>query len=90
MALPKILLHGRTIILLTGFKDEAKNASNSVRAVVVDDEDNHYYPLSRSPLFLDRTDEFFLDRDEVVDGELLFEIPEDRDTNRLLFDRYQE
>lgn len=24
MALPKILLHGRTIILLTGFKDEAK------------------------------------------------------------------
>ncbi|MCH8083731.1 MAG: beta-lactamase family protein [Myxococcales bacterium] len=57
---------------------------------LVDDEDNQYYPLSRSPLFLERTDEFFLDRDEVVEGELLFEIPEDRDSNRLLFDRYQE
>jgi hypothetical protein len=57
---------------------------------LVDDEDTQYYPLSRSPLFIERTEEFFLDRDEVVDGELLFEIPEDRDSNRLLFDRYQE
>ena len=57
---------------------------------LVDDEDNQYYPLSRSPLFLERSDEFFLDRDDVVDGELLFEIPEDRSSSRLLFDRYQE
>lgn len=49
MALPKILLHGRTIILVTGFKDEAKNASNSVRAVVVDDEDNLQQAVKRSP-----------------------------------------
>ena len=57
---------------------------------LVDDEDNQYYPLSRSPLFLELTDEFFLDRDDVVNGELLFEIPEERSTSRLLFDRYQE
>ena len=57
---------------------------------LVDDEGNQYYPLSRSPLFLELTDEFFLDRDEVVNGELLFEIPEERSTSRLLFDRYQE
>ena len=49
MALPKILLPGRTIILLTGFKDEAKNTSNSVRAVVVDDEDNLQQAVKRSP-----------------------------------------
>ena len=57
---------------------------------LVDDEDNQYYPLSRSPLFLARTDEFYLDQNDVVDGELLFEIPEDRNSSRLLFDRYQE
>ena len=57
---------------------------------LVDDKDNQYYPLSRSPLFLELTDEFFLDRDDVVNGELLFEIPEERSTSRLLFERYQE
>ena len=57
---------------------------------LVDDEGNQYYPLSRSPLFLELTDEFFLDQDDVVNGELLFEIPQERSSSRLLFDRYQE
>ena len=57
---------------------------------LVDDEESLYYPFSRSPLFIEWTDEFHLDRDDVVEGELLFEIPEDRQSSRLLFDRYQE
>jgi len=41
MALPKILL--------SGFKDEAKDASNSVRTVVVHDEDNLQQAVKRNP-----------------------------------------
>ena len=57
---------------------------------LVDDEDVMHYPLSRSPLFIEHTDEFYLDRDEILEGELLFEIPLERASNRLLFERYQE
>lgn len=49
MALPKIRLRGRTIILLSGFNDEAKHASNSVCAVVVDDEDKLQQAAQRNP-----------------------------------------
>ena len=56
---------------------------------LMDDEDVLHYPLSRSPLFIAHTDEFHLDRDQIIEGELLFEIPVERKSNRLLFDRYQ-
>ena len=39
MALPKIVLRGRKIILLSGFKDEAWDKSTQHRKVVVDAED---------------------------------------------------
>ena len=57
---------------------------------LVDDRDRRYYAFSRSPLFIQRSDEFYLDRDDTVDGELLFEIPQEREAARLLFDRYRE
>ena len=57
---------------------------------LVDSADVLHYPLSRSPLFIARGDEFRLDRDDAFEGDLLFEIPRDRDAVRLLFDRYQE
>ena len=57
---------------------------------LVDDGENLYYPLSHSPLFIHRSDRFFLDRDDQLDDELVFEIPGDREAERLLFERYQE
>ncbi len=39
MALPKIVLRGRKIILLSGFKDEAGSKSTKHRKVLVDAED---------------------------------------------------
>ncbi len=39
MALPKIVLRGRKIILLSGFKDEAWDKSTKHRKVVVNAED---------------------------------------------------
>jgi hypothetical protein len=38
MALPRIVVRGKEIILLSGFKDEAKETNESVCGVVVDDE----------------------------------------------------
>jgi hypothetical protein len=56
-----------------------------------DSEDQLHYPLTHSPLFIDiGADEFRLDRDDSVQGELLFAIPTDRSAERLLFERYQE
>ena len=57
---------------------------------LVDDFDIHHYPRSHSPLFISRGDRFQLDRDDTVDAELLFEIPEQRSAERLLFERYQD
>ena len=57
---------------------------------LADSADLLHYPLSRSPLFIERGDEFRLERDDAFEGELLFEIPGGRDAVRLLFDRYQE
>ena len=50
MALPRIVVRGKEIILLSGFKDEAKETNESVCGVVVDDEvklqqaANAFYP----------------------------------------------
>ena len=57
---------------------------------LVDSDDTRHFPLSRSPVFLERGIEFRLDRDDAFTGELLFEIPSERDADRLLFKRYQE
>jgi hypothetical protein len=39
MALPKVVLRGRKIILLSGFKNEAKDKNTKHSALVVDAED---------------------------------------------------
>ena len=57
---------------------------------LVDDADVRHYPLSHSPLFIERGISFKLDQGETFDEELLFEIPTERDAVRLLFDRYTE
>ena len=55
-----------------------------------DSENEFHYPLTHSPLFIDLgASEFHLDRDDSVQGELLFSIPSDRSAERLLFERYQ-
>ena len=46
MALPRIVVRGKEIILLSGFKDEAKETSKSVCGVVVDDEVKLHKPPS--------------------------------------------
>jgi hypothetical protein len=49
MALPKIVVRGRKIILLSGFKDEAKDASPDRSAVTVDAEDKLRQAAKRHP-----------------------------------------
>ncbi len=49
MALPKIVLHGRKIILLSGFKDEAWDRSTKHRKVVVNAEDKLRKAAKASP-----------------------------------------
>ena len=56
---------------------------------LVDDRGSHYFPLTQSPLFKARSDSFYLGRDEGFDEELLFEIPLERESRTLLFERYQ-
>ena len=57
---------------------------------LMDSDSTLYYPLSHSPLFIDKgAAEFRLDRDDSFEGELLFEIPSERRAERLLFERYQ-
>jgi hypothetical protein len=48
MALPKIVLRGRKIILLSGFKDGPKDKSKH-RALVVDAEDKLQLAAKRNP-----------------------------------------
>ena len=57
---------------------------------LVDDTDVRHYPLSRSPLFIERGESFRLDQGDRFDEDLLFEVPTDRGAVRLLFDRYAE
>ena len=57
---------------------------------LVDDEGRRYYPLSRSPFFIEHSDEFTMVRDDVYEGQLLFEMPLERKHVSLLFDRYRE
>jgi len=56
---------------------------------LVDDQEALYHPLSRSPLFLERTARFYLAAGDSVEGELLFQIPQGRRAVSLLFARYQ-
>jgi hypothetical protein len=46
MALPKILLHGRMLVLLSRFKEQV-SANSSVGAVVADDEAKLQQPAKR-------------------------------------------
>ena len=49
MALPRIVVRGKQLILLSGFKDEAKETSKSVCGVVVDDEVKLQQAAQRNP-----------------------------------------
>jgi hypothetical protein len=49
MALPKIVLRGRKIILLSGFKDGPYDKSTKHRAFVVDAEDKLRLAAKRDP-----------------------------------------
>jgi len=48
MALPKVLLGDRKIILLSGLKEDTKPC-HSVRAVIVDAEDRLHQAAKRNP-----------------------------------------
>jgi hypothetical protein len=49
MALPKIVLRGRKVILLSGFKDAPEDRSTRHRALVVDAEDKLRIAAKRNP-----------------------------------------
>jgi hypothetical protein len=49
MALPKIVMRGRKIILLSGFKDGPKDKNTKHRALVVDAEDKLRLAAKRDP-----------------------------------------
>ncbi len=49
MALPRIVVRGKEIILLSGFKDEAKATNEFVCGVVVDDEVKLQQAAKRDP-----------------------------------------
>ena len=49
MALPRIVVRGKQLILLSGFKDEAKETKESVCGVVVDDEVKLQQAAQRNP-----------------------------------------
>ena len=49
MALARIVVRGKEIILLSGFKDEAKETNESVCDVVVDDEVKLQQAAKRNP-----------------------------------------
>jgi hypothetical protein len=49
MALPKIVLRGRKVILLSGFKDAPEDRSTRHRALVVDAQDKLWLAAKRNP-----------------------------------------
>jgi len=49
MALPKIVLRGKKVILLSGFKDVPEDKSTKHRAVVVDAKDKLRLAAKRNP-----------------------------------------
>ena len=57
---------------------------------LVDDRGRRYYPLSRSPFFIQHSDQLKGTKGVVYEGQLLFEIPSERKHESLLFDRYNE
>ena len=50
MALPRIVVRRKELILLSGFKDEAKETNESVCGVVVDDEVKLQQAAKRIPM----------------------------------------
>ncbi len=56
---------------------------------MVDDHNVRHYPLARSPFFIQYGNHIQLDQGDVLEGQLLFEIPRDRVATNLLFDRYE-
>lgn len=57
---------------------------------LVDDAGTRHYPLTRSPMFIHRGVPFHLNRDDTLDDELLFEVPDGAIGDHLTFERYQE
>ncbi|MGZ8400211.1 MAG: hypothetical protein ACXWVI_02770 [Methyloceanibacter sp.] len=49
MALPKIVLRGRKVILLSGFKDAPEDTRSKHRSLVVDAEDKLRIAAKRNP-----------------------------------------
>jgi len=49
MALPKIALRGRQVILLSGFKDDDKSTGAERRGVIVDAKDKLLVAAKRNP-----------------------------------------
>jgi hypothetical protein len=49
MALPKIVLRGRKVILLSGFKDAPEDRGTKHRSLVVDAEDKLRLAAKRNP-----------------------------------------
>jgi len=49
MALPRIVVHGKQVILLSGYKSEAKRAGEARKGVVVDAEDKLVAAAQRNP-----------------------------------------
>ena len=60
---------------------------------LTDSEGGQYLAQSNSPLLIEQSGEsgeFYMDTDEVIEGRLIFSIPEDRFAEHLRFDRAKE
>ena len=49
MALPRIVVHGKQVILLSGYKSEGKRAGEARKCVIVDAEDKLAAAAQRNP-----------------------------------------
>ena len=49
MALPRIVVRGKKVILLSGFKDETKRVGETRKGVIVDAEDKLVAAAQRDP-----------------------------------------
>jgi hypothetical protein len=49
MALPKVDMHGKQVILLSGFDNETKSARSTVRAITIDSEKKLSQAALRNP-----------------------------------------
>ncbi len=58
--------------------------------LLVDSDGKEHFPLSNSPMFIERGGEFgefYLERDEAITGQIVFEIPRNVTAEHLKFDR---